>query len=550
MNRTLVGMKQMILWIMLIGSVTYTDKTSAQTAKNLQVIAMLDSLLQQYNDNTPGFVINVVKDGLQVYSNATGMADLERGSYLDTESIFEVASVSKQFTATAVLLLVAEGKISLDDDVRRYVPRLPDYGKKITVSNLLTHTSGLRDWRNVTYLTDYVNYTRVYNQEDALNIICNQQKLNFEPGYKYSYSNSNYDLLALIVEQVSGQPFIDFATERLLKPAGMTHSTWRNDHRTVIKNRALSYIGAKGSYKLLSPMDNTAGAAGLLSTATDLQKWNIFWKNKGFGDAVAELRVQQGVLNNGRKINYALGGVNVFDRDGLKLITHGGLLTAYRTLVSYYPELDLSITYCANTREIIAPELVNKILEIYRPTAKEQLKFTSLSKEGMQKRTGVYKNPEAQQVFTVELRNDTTLAFKGGSILRAVSDTEMRAADEIYDFLDDNSVRVADEDGHVVYKKVNAYTPAEKELATFVGKYQSNDANVGISIEINEGSLRYTRNGYEWMVLKPSYQDDRIKAFSTIDNGLFTLLEFDTNNKMDLVISLPRALGIAFRKQE
>src|SRR5690606_8822077 len=113
---------------------------------------------------------------------------------------------------------------------------------------------------------------------------------------------------------------------------------------------------------------NTAGAAGLLSTATDLQKWNAFWKNKGFGDTVSKLREQQGVLNSGRKINYALGGVNVFERDGLKLITHGGLLTAYRTLTSYYPDLDLSITYCANTREIIAPELVKKILEIRSDT--------------------------------------------------------------------------------------------------------------------------------------------------------------------------------------
>src|SRR5690606_21720890 len=215
MNSTFVRMKQWVLWILLIGSLTYSNKTTAQTAQDLRVAQMLDSVLQKYNDNTPGLVINVVKDDVQVYNKAVGMADLERGSYLSTESIFEVASVSKQFTATAILILVAEGKLSLDDDVRKYVPRLPDYGHKITVRHLLTHTSGLRDWRNVTYLTDYVNYTRVYNQDDALNIICNQQKLNFQPGYKYSYSNSNYDLLALIVEKVSGQPFIDFASEKL-----------------------------------------------------------------------------------------------------------------------------------------------------------------------------------------------------------------------------------------------------------------------------------------------------------------------------------------------
>ena len=549
MNSTFVRMKQWVLWILLIGSLTYSNKTTAQTAQDLRVAQMLDSVLQKYNDNTPGLVINVVKDDVQVYNKAVGMADLERGSYLSTESIFEVASVSKQFTATAILILVAEGKLSLDDDVRKYVPRLPDYGHKITVRHLLTHTSGLRDWRNVTYLTDYVNYTRVYNQDDALNIICNQQKLNFQPGYKYSYSNSNYDLLALIVEKVSGQPFIDFASEKLLKPAMMNHSTWRSDHRTVIKNRALSYIGTKGNYKLLSPMDNTAGAAGLLSTATDLQKWNAFWKNKGFGDTVSKLREQQGVLNSGRKINYALGGVNVFERDGLKLITHGGLLTAYRTLTSYYPDLDLSITYCANTREIIAPELVKKILEIYRPQTKTPVKFMSLSKEIMQKRTGVYKNPEAQHVFTVELRNDTTLAFKGGSMLKAVSETEMQAANETYTFLDNDGIRVADEDGYVVYKKVKAYIPNEKELSTFVGKYESTDADVGISIEVHDGSLRYTRNGYAWMALKPSYQNGSIKAFSTIDNGLFTLLMFDTSNKKELVISVPRALGIVFKKK-
>src|SRR5690606_21507463 len=112
-------------------------------------------------------------------------------------------------------------KLSLYDDVRKYAPRLPDNCHKITVRHLLTHTSALRDWRNATYLTVYVNYTRIYNQDDALNFIYNQQKLNFQPGYKYSYSNSNYDLLALIVEKVSGQAFIDFASEKLLKPAMM-----------------------------------------------------------------------------------------------------------------------------------------------------------------------------------------------------------------------------------------------------------------------------------------------------------------------------------------
>jgi len=546
MTEKIKGILSIVLLLIINGSV------NAQTEKNnLVIIKTLDSVLKKYNDNSPGVAVNIVKDGKQVYNKAFGMADLERGSYLSTESVFEVASVSKQFTATAILLLVAEGKLSLEDDVHTYVPRLPDYGKPIKIKHLLTHTSGLRDWRNVTYLTEYVNYTREYNQGDALNIICRQEKLNFESGYKYSYSNSNYDLLAAVVEKVTGETFASFATKRLLEPVGMTNTQWRNDYRDVIKNRALSYIGKKGSYKLLSPLDNTNGAAGLLSTPTDLQKWNMFWRNNGFGDTVAKLRLQQGILNNGRQISYAMGGVNVIDRNGIKLITHGGLLTAYRTLTSYYPELDLSITYCANTRDIIAPGLVSDILAIYRPRgAKSKSNFLAMSADEMNKKIGVYKNTEAQNVFSIEMRKDTAaLRFKNGGTLKALSKDTLISDDEVFTFVD-KGIEVADEDGFVLYKPVQSYQPAVKELNSFTGKYYSREADAEIVIEVKDGKLRYSRNGYEWLSLTPSFQDGNIKGFSTIDNGLFALFEFGKTNKKEIIVSVPRALNITFREKK
>ncbi|WP_293298037.1 serine hydrolase [Pedobacter sp. UBA4863] len=524
----------------------------AQQNLDSRAKAYIDSALKKYDDTVPGAVVHVIHKGSLVYQKAFGLADLELGVKLKENSVFEAASVSKQFTATAVLMLVEQGKIKIEDDIRKYIPELPDYGKPITIAQLLTHTSGLRDWRNVGYVTDLVNQSFVYGDGDALNVIFRQKGLNFPSGTKYSYSNSNYDLLALLVERVSGEKFIDFSTRTMLKPLGMTNSTWRTDYRKVIKNRAKSYMGVKGNFITQMPLDNTNGAAGLLTTTEDLQKWIAWWKDGKFGPTLAKLRLQHYVLTNGTETSYALGGVHFYSKPGSKLITHGGLLAGYRAITSYYPDIDLSVTFLSNTRELIIPKVADQLLEIYsgvKPlkTDSTKLKYVKLSPQEVQQKVGLYKNTLG--VRTVELVIvDGKLRVKNGGELKALNKNTLVTGDDKYQF-QGNNLLLPDEEALVTYKKVETLTPDSTLLNKLTGLYYSADADTKITLTVYKNSLRYTRNGYKYIYLRPSYKDGNIVGFSGLDNGLMVMFDFDTT-RGDLQVSMPRALGIAFVKNK
>jgi CubicO group peptidase (beta-lactamase class C family) len=232
-----------ILFILLSFSLSITLTLQGQTADTLRRI---DELFAEWHNATPGVAVAVERNGEVIYNRAFGLANLEYEVPNSTETIFEAGSVSKQFTAAAILLLAKEGQLSLEDDIRKYVPELPDYDRTITLNHLLTHTSGLKDWGAVYGLTGWPRNTRVYTQELGFDIVFRQQSLNFRPGTQYSYSNSNYVMLVLITERVSGMSFAEFCNERLFKPLGLENTRWREDHRTVVPGRATAYAASRG----------------------------------------------------------------------------------------------------------------------------------------------------------------------------------------------------------------------------------------------------------------------------------------------------------------
>lgn len=247
-------------------------------------VQKIDQLFDKYNTHTPGGVLTVARKGQILYNKAFGMADLEHDIANTTETVFEAGSVSKQFTATAILLLAQEGKLSLDDDVRKYVPELPDYGSTIKIRHLMTHTSGLRDWGSIVGLSGWERGKRVHTHAHVLEILAQQKGLNFPPGDQYSYSNSGYNLMVFIVERVSGMPFVAFCKQRIFEPMGMTHTQWRDEYRTIVKNRAIAYEKSGDTYLQTMPFEKIFGSGGLLTTTADLIIWNqhynhrlIFW---------------------------------------------------------------------------------------------------------------------------------------------------------------------------------------------------------------------------------------------------------------------------------
>lgn len=308
----------------------------------------LDQLFNGFSNATPGVAVAVKIGDSVVYRKGFGLADLEHNVPLTPETVLESGSVAKQFTAFSILLLASEGKLSLADDVRRYVPEIPQYTTPITLQMLLNHTSGLKDWGSVGALTGWPRTTRVHDQDLALEIMSRQQGTNFTPGTEYLYSNSNYSLLVTIVERVSGMPLADFTSKRIFTPLQMAHTKWRDNFREVVPNRGIAYQFVKGNYEQLMPFENIHGHGGLLTTVDDLLKWNSLLETHAIGgDAVFQERIRRGRLANGRTITYA-AGLQVTTLNGYREIAHSGSTAGYKAWLAYYPERKLSVAILSN----------------------------------------------------------------------------------------------------------------------------------------------------------------------------------------------------------
>ena len=266
-----------------------------------------------------------MKDGRIIYKHGYGMADLDHNVTITPSTVFHVASMSKQFTAASIVLLAQEGKLSLDDDVRKYIPELPDFGSLITIGNLIHHTSGLRDQWDLLELAGWRYSLDLITDEDVMSVVARQKELNFKPGEKYVYCNTGYTLLATIVKRVSGMSFREFTTQNIFEPLGMMNTHFRDDHAEIVKNNAYGYEPEKtGTFRLSNTNFDTVGATSLHTTVEDLALWDEnFYHPRVGGASFLEQMLQRGKLNNGENQDYAFGLV-VGKYKGLATVDHAG----------------------------------------------------------------------------------------------------------------------------------------------------------------------------------------------------------------------------------
>jgi CubicO group peptidase (beta-lactamase class C family) len=409
-----------VLTGVIVGAACLATGLAARQAHS-QRDAQVDLVFARWNDRTPGCAVGVAADGKTVFEKAYGMADLEHDVRNTPETIFEAGSVSKQFTAAAVLLLARDGKLSLDDPVRKYVPELPDYGAPLLIRHMLNHMSGLRDWGSIEDIAGWPRTTRVYTHAHVIDIVSRQKALNFTPGTQYSYSNTGYNLAAVIVSRVSGRSFAEFSQERLFGPLGMTHTSWRDDFRRVVKNRAIAYRAASTGYLQDMPFENVHGNGGLLTTVWDLLRWNENFETPKVGDAEFVARQQEpGKFNDGRTGTYALG-LFVQRYKGVREIAHSGSTAGYRAHLSRYPDQRLSVAVLCNAASAAAPEYAHAVSDLFlggaieatsaeperRPSSPER-SFHPTPNE-LQELAGVYSSDEAETVFTI--------AVEGGALV-------------------------------------------------------------------------------------------------------------------------------------
>jgi CubicO group peptidase (beta-lactamase class C family) len=327
--------------------------------------AAVDDIFSKWTSATPGCAVGVAVGGKPTLLKAYGMADLERSVKNTPETVFEAGSVSKQFTAMAVQLLAEDGKLKLDDPVRKYIPELPEYGWPLTIRHMLSHTSGLRDWGSIESIAGWPRTTREYTHAHVLEIASRQKSLNFEPGTKWSYSNTGFNLAAIIVSRVSGMSFAEFSKQRMFAPLGMAHTQWRDDHTRLVKDRAIAYSFENGAYHLEMPFENVHGNGGLLTTVGDLLAWNENLVNPRAGNPklIAEMSTV-GRFNDGKPLAYGLGFF-VQDYRGVHNVYHSGSTAGYRAHLNRFPESRTSVAVLCNGSNGDATRSANRVSDAF-----------------------------------------------------------------------------------------------------------------------------------------------------------------------------------------
>jgi CubicO group peptidase (beta-lactamase class C family) len=356
----------LVSYLLVIHNIAAAQKNKP-TDRNLLQQQQVDALfVNAENIHHPGAAVAIVKNGKVLYKKGYGYANLENDVPITPSTVFHIASLSKQFTALSVLLLVKDGKLSLNDNINKYLPEMPVFNKPITILNLLHHTSGLREWIYLMGLQGY-KLADMFTQEQIINVLSHQKDLNFDPGAEFMYVNSGYNLLSEIVARTSGMPFAEFVSKRIFIPLNMSHSSVSDDYESIIKKEASSYTsdGKNGYKKKLLNSVNIVGSTGVLTTVEDLSKWTENFESPKVGDAALFKQMEQrGILNNGDTISYAMGQF-IGNYKKLLTIEHSGSDAGFRTYLLRFPEKKLSIIVLGNDASIDAGSLAYQIADIY-----------------------------------------------------------------------------------------------------------------------------------------------------------------------------------------
>jgi CubicO group peptidase (beta-lactamase class C family) len=330
-------------------------------------LALVDSVFTAFADATaPGCALAVVRDGRFAFSRGYGSANLDYGIPIDGRSVFYLASVSKQFTAAAIALAAADGRLSLDDDVRVHMPELPDYGTPITVRQLVHHTSGLRDYLTLISLSGR-RADDHWTDAALLELIARQRATNFPPGSEYLYSNTGYVLLAAIAGRATGSTLRRYVDERIFRPLGMRDSHFHDDAGQVVPRRVIGYArGAGGAFRMNHWFAfDKVGDGGMYSSVEDLARWEQnFYSGAVGGPRFLEQIHQRGMLTGGDTIPYAFGLTHGTHR-GLSTVSHGGSLAGFRTAVLRFPEQRFSSIVLCNSPAANAAQLAHQVAAVF-----------------------------------------------------------------------------------------------------------------------------------------------------------------------------------------
>jgi len=500
---------------LFIFSVLFAPKLFAQTAVTDALEIKIDSIFKDFNAiDKPGATVAVVKNQKVVFKKGYGSANLEYGIPNSPSTIFHIASVSKQFTVFSILLLEKEGKLSFDDDIRKFIPEVPDFGQKITLRHLASHTSGLRDQWTLLRMAGW-RMDDVITKEHILKLVSQQKELNFKPGEAYMYCNTGFTLLAEVVARISGKSFAEFTEERIFKPLQMTHTLFYDNHKKIVKNRAYSYyLESDGTYKKSVLNYANVGATSLFTTVEDLALWSMNFSSYTVGDkGIVEKMNTLATLTNGETFGGAYGQF-VDKHKGLHQIQHGGADAGYRTYLGRFPDQNVAVMVFSNLAQSNPGSLALQVADLYLEDAhkqetkantapKAELAYIKLSTDQLEEFSGYYWNDDQKSVRKIYVKNDTLYYFRSqGSEnpLLPIGPKAFKMAGVDVDlkvvFSESKNNRkmtvLIDNDPPIVSEKFTPPNYAASDLKQFEGEYFSPELNTTYNAVLTDGKLTFT----------------------------------------------------------
>ena len=521
----------LLISVLLHPSLVMDSNAQKQSNASNKSALKLDQLISTFcKSNEPGVSVAVIKDGDFVYKFSKGMSNLEYDIPITSSTVFHIASVSKQFTMFAILLLEQEGKLSIDDDIRKYFPEMADYGDTIRLRHLANHTSGIRDIFDLTNLIGIRNEDMISNDQTIKLITC-QKGLNFKPGEKYEYCNSGYILLAEIVKRVSGMSFADFTTSKIFKPLKMMNSQFLDFPELIIKNRAYSYFKQDTTYYKSLLNFSFVGSSGLNTSTEDLSLWAMNFENKNVGsDIIFNKMKERGKLNNGELIPYALGQ-ELKSYKGLDIVFHGGGDAGYRSYLLRVPKHKFSIAILSNSQEFNPLDIAYEIVDFYLKDVEVENEETKLElkidQSILKNFVGYY---EVLPGFIFSITQEKSLLY-----LQMVGDTpkvllpQINRNEFVYPNMPHSKFVFSERQGAVakefklnvsdfVYDgkriQVEKFDQTKINLSELTGQYFSADVNTIYHFVIRENKLFATHHTNTDIQLKPLQPDQFIGGMS------------------------------------
>jgi CubicO group peptidase (beta-lactamase class C family) len=520
--------------------------------------SQIDAIFNKYsNPSGPGCAVAIVKNGKVIFKKGYGKANLEYAIPITMESIFDVASVAKQFTGFAISNLIQQGKISPSDDIRKYLPDVPDFGHKITISDLVHHTSGLRDWPETLQAAGW-RYEELCSFEDIMNMVKHQKELDFDPGAAYSYSNTGYNLLAAIVEKVTGQSFATWTDEHIFKKMAMTKSFFLNDYNKLIMNEAYPYSeGGRSVFTKLQNVLTAYGSSSLYTNLNDLSKWVINLQNGILKkDPVYTRMLETGLLNDGTKTNYGFG-LEIGEDDGRKTVSHTGAWSGYRSIVKLYPKEKLAIIILSNgNNDHMNVEGINELSRFLLPSHNTKglspiVKKTPellLSLDLLNKYIGKYKWGPGEITFSID-RGQLQLQYTGEDRypLQALNDSTFMLV--VAGLPVTFSKQVTGEQQTFTFRskigrQIIPFIPNKDQLNDYCGIYYSSELFTQYTVDIQNGKLfihHFRRGDFE---LSPDTDD----TFNS-DIGTIRFVKSNKNKTDGFTLSGSKVKNVSFNKR-